>query len=373
MADLNTVRNAVNTNLAQSGANSDITSLSGLTTPLSVAQGGTGSTTATGSLTALGAVAKAGDTMTGALTINAGLTVNGALTAGAGGTLTSMAINSATLTSATINSSNINASGLTSCTSVSSAFNTGSLASCTINSSTLNSCGINNGDVNSAGIHGCNIDTSILTSCDLRGSAMSGSWGGNPTFTGNPSFTGSPTFTGPSILITRLFCGAPTSSTGPSPLGVDFAGTTADGIILNDNSFSGGGAYAVFAVGASIIGSINNAGNAGVTYNTTSDIRLKTDVTPITDETPLGNVGALIDSLAPVSWTWVSNGQRDNGFVAQELVKVVPGAVAVGSGPETNPGDPGFKPWGVDASRLVVFLVAEIQSLRKRVAVLEGH
>ena len=38
---------------AASGANSDITSLSGLTTPLSVAQGGTGSTTASGARTAL--------------------------------------------------------------------------------------------------------------------------------------------------------------------------------------------------------------------------------------------------------------------------------------------------------------------------------
>lgn len=39
---------------AASGANSDITSLSGLTTALSVAQGGTGSTTAAGARTNLG-------------------------------------------------------------------------------------------------------------------------------------------------------------------------------------------------------------------------------------------------------------------------------------------------------------------------------
>lgn len=41
---------------AKSGANSDITSITGLTTALSVAQGGTGSTTAAGAITALGAV-----------------------------------------------------------------------------------------------------------------------------------------------------------------------------------------------------------------------------------------------------------------------------------------------------------------------------
>lgn len=42
--------------LADAGANSDITSLSGLTTPLSIAQGGTGSATASAARTALGLV-----------------------------------------------------------------------------------------------------------------------------------------------------------------------------------------------------------------------------------------------------------------------------------------------------------------------------
>lgn len=44
---------------ASSGANSTITSLSGLTTALSIAQGGTGATTASAALTALGAASSA--------------------------------------------------------------------------------------------------------------------------------------------------------------------------------------------------------------------------------------------------------------------------------------------------------------------------
>ncbi len=44
MADFNLVKSDVNTHAATNGANSDITSLTGLTTPLSVAQGGTGGT-----------------------------------------------------------------------------------------------------------------------------------------------------------------------------------------------------------------------------------------------------------------------------------------------------------------------------------------
>lgn len=46
-----------NLSAAQSGANSDITSLTGLTTPLSVPQGGTGAGTAAGARTSLGAAA----------------------------------------------------------------------------------------------------------------------------------------------------------------------------------------------------------------------------------------------------------------------------------------------------------------------------
>ena len=56
MADFNVIRDCANNNLAHNGANSDITSLSGLLTPLSVGQGGTGNTTGQPSGTAGGAL-----------------------------------------------------------------------------------------------------------------------------------------------------------------------------------------------------------------------------------------------------------------------------------------------------------------------------
>lgn len=70
---------------AASGANSDITSLSGLTTPLSVAQGGTGSGTAGGARTNLGAAASGANTDITSLNPTGGLQV-GAPTGGAQGT-----------------------------------------------------------------------------------------------------------------------------------------------------------------------------------------------------------------------------------------------------------------------------------------------
>lgn len=70
---------------AASGANSDITSLSGLTTPLSVAQGGTGSGTASGARTNLGAAASGSNSDITALTASGGIQI-GAPTGGAQGT-----------------------------------------------------------------------------------------------------------------------------------------------------------------------------------------------------------------------------------------------------------------------------------------------
>ena len=62
---------------AASGANSDITSLTGLTTPISIAQGGTGQTTATAARNALGAGTVTSVSGTG--TVN-GLTLSGTVT-----------------------------------------------------------------------------------------------------------------------------------------------------------------------------------------------------------------------------------------------------------------------------------------------------
>ena len=70
---------------AASGANSDITSLTGLTTPLTVAQGGTGSGTAGGARTNLGAAASGANTDITSLNPTGGLQV-GAPTGGAQGT-----------------------------------------------------------------------------------------------------------------------------------------------------------------------------------------------------------------------------------------------------------------------------------------------
>ncbi len=57
MANFYQIQNDVNTNAAHNGANSDITSLNGLTTPIPIAEGGTGASTAAQALINLGVIA----------------------------------------------------------------------------------------------------------------------------------------------------------------------------------------------------------------------------------------------------------------------------------------------------------------------------
>lgn len=99
---------------AASGANSDITSLSGLTTALSVAQGGTGATTAGAARTSLGAAASGANTDITSLDATGGLTM-GAATGGAKGTgslnATALYINGVGVGTGSGSVTSVNASG----------------------------------------------------------------------------------------------------------------------------------------------------------------------------------------------------------------------------------------------------------------------
>jgi hypothetical protein len=113
-----------------------------------------------------------------------------------------------------------------------------------------------------------------------------------------------------------------------------------------------------------------NALSLAVSYNTTSDGRLKTNVRDFTGE----DSGRLIDGLRPRWFDW-RGGSGDGiiGFIAQEEHEVDPvfariGAVTVG---DNNP-DRIEKAWARCDMSLVPILVAEVKSLRQRLALLEN-
>jgi hypothetical protein len=107
-------------------------------------------------------------------------------------------------------------------------------------------------------------------------------------------------------------------------------------------------------------GSITSNGTL-TAYNTSSDRRLKENIAPADD------AGSVIDAIKIVKHDWKAGGHTRYGAIAQDLHAVAPEAVTVG-----DDGEEVERAWGVDYSKLVPMLVKEIQSLRARVAALEG-
>ena len=111
------------------------------------------------------------------------------------------------------------------------------------------------------------------------------------------------------------------------------------------------------------VGSIATSG-AGTSYNTSSDYRLKQDITPMT--------GALakVATLKPVTYKWKFDGSDGEGFIAHELAEVCPNAVTGEKDAVNAEGNPIHQ--GIDTSFLVATLTAAIQELTARIAALEA-
>mgnify|MGYP003673257676 CR=1 FL=1 len=100
--------------------------------------------------------------------------------------------------------------------------------------------------------------------------------------------------------------------------------------------------------------------STGVTFNTTSDIRLKQDIEPLvaTDK---------LMQMNPVSYAWKEdpNGPRSIGFIAQEMADVMPEAVSVDDSEE--------KMMSMDYGRITPILVSALQDAHKKIEELESR
>jgi hypothetical protein len=116
-----------------------------------------------------------------------------------------------------------------------------------------------------------------------------------------------------------------------------------------------------FVNGNGQVGTIITSGTA-TAYNTSSDYRLKEI------DGPIANSGTYIDALKPVQGSWKSDGSRFIGLLAHEVQEVSETPIATGE-------KDGEKMQAMDysAPELIANLIAELQSLRARVAQLEGN
>ena len=128
----------------------------------------------------------------------------------------------------------------------------------------------------------------------------------------------------------------------------------------------------IFYRTTSIIGSITTNGSA-TSYNTTSDYRLKENVTGITEATDR------LKQLNPVRFNFISDPDSSlDGFLAHEVETVVPEAVVGTKDATEKYEDEDGKeqtrivPQGIDQSKLVPLLVKTIQELEARITALES-
>jgi hypothetical protein len=156
----------------------------------------------------------------------------------------------------------------------------------------------------------------------------------------------------------------------PTTDAFSFQPTNKYGCFSHITGTSSGTGYVFFRLAAASIGSITQNGTTAVLYNTTSDYRLKNDIKPIQ------NALTIIETLNPVSFTWIDN-RKDNGFIAHELQKVLPNCVTGEKDDVNEDGTPKYQQ--MDNSGVIPFLVKAIQEqqaiindLKARIETLEA-
>ena len=112
-------------------------------------------------------------------------------------------------------------------------------------------------------------------------------------------------------------------------------------------------------------GSVSLNGNTA-SYNSVSDYRLKDNQQPLTGS------GAFIDALQPKTWTWLNDNAPGVGFIAHEVATVSPRSVCGEKDAVNDDGSPRYQSMEYGSAEFIANIVAELQSLRARVAALEA-
>jgi len=110
------------------------------------------------------------------------------------------------------------------------------------------------------------------------------------------------------------------------------------------------------------VGFINTQGTTTV-YGTSSDYRLKEDITSI------DNSIERLNQLKPCNFAWKVDGTRVDGFIAHEVQEVVPIAATGTKDAVKEDGTPDYQ--GIDQAKLVPLLTAALQEALTKIEALE--
>jgi len=174
--------------------------------------------------------------------------------------------------------------------------------------------------------------------------------------------------TGLAVTGTGSYSGLLTTSAGITNTGVFIKSTLTYGpvyeAIENNTDNVGRSIFNIFR-GSTTVGQIVTT-NSTCAYNSVSDYRLKEIAGPVVDS------GTFIDALKPKVGTWKSNGSKFVGFIAHEFAEVSPLSVSGEKDAVDADGKAVYQSMQAGTSEVIANLVAELQSLRKRLAALES-
>jgi len=150
-----------------------------------------------------------------------------------------------------------------------------------------------------------------------------------------------------------------------APLGITRTGTDGTVVFFYNTSLGTVGSIVTSATSTS--------------YNTSSDYRLKSKIEDLTDS------GAFIDALRPRKGIWNADGSPFVGFIAHEFAEISPTSVTgkkdamqervvvdEETGEETTITEPDFQSMQASSPEVMAHIIAELQSLRQRIATLEA-
>jgi hypothetical protein len=137
------------------------------------------------------------------------------------------------------------------------------------------------------------------------------------------------------------------------------------GSVFIANRLTSDGDIVEFKRSGSGVGSISVTTTA-TAYNTSSDYRRKFNVQDLTGS------GTFIDALKPRTFDWDS-GDKGVGFIAHEFAEVSPTSVHGEKDAVDADGKPIYQAMQASSAEVIANLVAELQSLRQRVAALESN
>ena len=155
----------------------------------------------------------------------------------------------------------------------------------------------------------------------------------------------------------EVFMGISVQADTGARLHVSVAGSV--GIEVSDDDTSG--FYGLWFARAGVQKGYTQTTGSGTTYNTTSDARLKENVSTITDGIDV------LNQMRAVEFDWIGEDDepRTRGFIAQEMVGVAPESVS---------GEPdGEIMMGMDYGRITPVIVAALQEAITKIETLEAR